>query len=129
MAKYMTSQRRMLMTFLSEHPDQQFSAKEIAEHLKDESICISSVYRNLSVLEKDGMITSVLRDGMRDKYYRCLFSEDCRSCIHYTCIKCGKSFHMIQQNAKSLIENAENDSKFTISAEKSVIYGTCKDCN
>ena len=128
MAKYMTAQRKKLMLFLTEHPDRQFSAKEISENLHDDSISISAVYRNLSSLEEDGQITSVLRDGIREKYYRCLLSEECRSCIHLTCTKCGKTFHMRQQETKNLIVNTMKNDSFFISAGKSVLYGTCKDC-
>lgn len=128
LAKYMTAQRRKLIAFLEQHPDSEFSAKEIAEGIKDEAISISAVYRNLSELEGDGQVTSVLRDGTRDRYYRCLLSPACRASIHLTCTKCGKTFHLNELDTKNLIESTKSKDSFYISAGKSVLYGLCSDC-
>ncbi len=128
MKPYMTLQRKMLIAFLEAHPDRQFSVKEIAGSLDSEEISISSLYRNLAALEESGTIIGILREGCRDKYYRCLISEDCRDCIHLTCTKCGKTVHLDHSVSDRLIDSTEQTEEFQISTAKTVIYGICKDC-
>ena len=47
MARYLTRQRKQLLKYLSEHTDEQMTARQIADALTAESISISAVYRNL----------------------------------------------------------------------------------
>jgi Fur family ferric uptake transcriptional regulator len=128
MPKYSTAQRRRLMAFLEEHPDRPFTAREIAEQLQDDGVSISAVYRNLSALEEDGQIAGVFQEGARDKYYRCLLSDECRTCIHLTCIKCGKTFHLGADETQWLLGAAARQGGFRISAGHSVLYGVCGSC-
>ena len=51
MAKYLTRQRKRLLEYLSEHTDEQMTARQIADALTADNISISAVYRNLSALE------------------------------------------------------------------------------
>ena len=53
MPKYMTKQRKTLLSYLSGHADEKLSARQIEADLKQEGISISAVYRNLSELEKE----------------------------------------------------------------------------
>ena len=56
MSKYITKQRKLLLSFLENHVDSQLSTSQIANELKDDSISVSSVYRNLSDLELEGKV-------------------------------------------------------------------------
>lgn len=129
MRPYMTAQRRKLMEFLRENPDRQFTAKDIAENLSEEAISVSAVYRNLNALEESGQVVCVLHKGIRDKYYHCPVSEECRSSLHMTCTKCGKSLHMNAEDADRLIAVQQDKNGFRISTVQTVIYGVCRDCN
>ena len=61
--KYMTKQRKALLAFLSEHADEELTAKQLETALSGEGISISAVYRNLSDLEKEGKIRRVSKSG------------------------------------------------------------------
>ena len=63
--KYMTKQRKALLAFLSEHADEELTAKQLETALSGEGISISAVYRNLSDLEKEGKIRRVSKSGTR----------------------------------------------------------------
>ncbi len=56
MAKYLTRQRKRLLEYLSEHTDEQMSARQIADALATDEISVSAVYRNLSALEEEGLL-------------------------------------------------------------------------
>ena len=63
MPGYNTKQRRILLAFLEQHPDELFSARQIADGLKAEQISLSAVYRNLVQLEADGQIRRYTKSG------------------------------------------------------------------
>ncbi len=65
MAKYLTRQRKRLLTYLSEHTDEQMTARQIADALTADNISISAVYRNLSALEEEGLLKRSVREGTR----------------------------------------------------------------
>ena len=70
MAKYLTRQRKRLLEYLSEHTDEQISARQIAEDLAADQISISAVYRNISALEEEGLLKRSVREGTREVFYQ-----------------------------------------------------------
>ena len=53
MQSYSTRQRKVLLAYLSQHPDELLSARQIADALADKKISLSAVYRNLAQLETE----------------------------------------------------------------------------
>ena len=91
MPKYMTKQRKTLLSYLSGHADEKLSARQIEADLKQEGISISAVYRNLSELEKEGKVRRVNQSGSREVFYQYTDSAHCKECLHLSCEKCGKT--------------------------------------
>ena len=73
MARYLTRQRKQLLKYLSEHTDEQMTARQIADALTAESISISAVYRNLSALEEEGILKRSIRENTREVYYQYIY--------------------------------------------------------
>ena len=69
MPGYNTRRRRTLLAFLGRHPDELFSARQIADALKAEQISLSAVYRNLFQLEEDDQIRRYTKSGTREAFY------------------------------------------------------------
>lgn len=129
MSKYMTSQRRLLLDFLSSHPDNTYSAAEISLALAERGISQSAVYRNLSALEREGEISRVTKAGVRQTLYRYSHSEHCRECVHLNCEKCGRTYHMEQGQAEQLAEVLRRLDCFLLDRSKTVLYGICSSCS
>ena len=53
MYSYSTRQRKVLLAYLSQHPDELLSARQIEDALADKKISLSAVYRNLAQLETE----------------------------------------------------------------------------
>ena len=53
MHSYSTRQRKVLLSYLSQHPDELLSARQIEDALADKKISLSAVYRNLAQLETE----------------------------------------------------------------------------
>ena len=123
MASYATEQRKLLMLFLQCHPDECFSAAEIADALSDASVSLSAVYRNLTYLEKQGLINRRVKEGRRESLYQFVASPSCRNCLHLSCVKCGSIHHVQAESFAPLMQNG-----FTLDCQKTVLYGVCRDC-
>ena len=128
MPKYMTKQRKALLSYLSMHADERLSAKQLEDALKSEGISISAVYRNLSELEREGKVRRVNNSGSREVFYQYTDGAHCKDCLHLSCEKCGKTYHMNSAVAQTLIENLAQSDEFTIDKANTVLYGVCGDC-
>lgn len=124
----MTKQRKALLNYLSLHADERLSAKQLEDALKSEGISISAVYRNLSELEKEGKVRRVNNSGSREVFYQYTDGAHCKDCLHLSCEKCGKTYHMNSAVAQTLIENLAKSDEFTIDKANTVLYGVCGDC-
>ena len=124
----MTKQRKALLSYLSMHADERLSAKQLEDALKSEGISISAVYRNLSELEREGKVRRVNNSGSREVFYQYTDGAHCKDCLHLSCEKCGKTYHMNSAVAQTLIENLAQSDEFTIDKANTVLYGVCGDC-
>ena len=128
MTKYQTKQRRRLMEYLSKHIDEQITAKQIADDMTSEEISISAVYRNLSMLEEEGLLKRSIRENTREIYYQYIAAEACRDSFHLSCRLCGKSIHLGDMEAEHLIQNTLKNTGFQIDKAETILYGVCEDC-
>lgn len=128
MTKYSTDQRKKILNFFSIHPHELFSAKQLFEVLDDRHISISTIYRNLSELEKSGQISRCNKSGTREAFFKFTDLDSCKECIHLSCKKCGKVFHMDKAATDDLIVKTAENEKFLIEQSDSVLYGVCGNC-
>lgn len=126
---YKTDQRNTLLNFLQENPDKMFSEKQIEEALESKNISRSALYRNLVQLESEEKIRRCTKAGSREIFFQFVGSQDCKSHIHLSCVKCGKIFHMENTVADSIVSNLESSQGFEISRGETTIYGTCRTCH
>ena len=94
MPKYNTKQRNLLMDFLAAHPDEEFTAREIAGALSEQGISQSAVYRNLADLEEEGLLKRRTRPGGRENHFRYLGNTHCAEALHLSCKVCGRTIHL-----------------------------------
>ncbi len=128
MSTYMTQQRKVLYSFFQQNLDKQFNVRDIVDALKESNISLSAVYRNLSSLEKDGLIRRRIKEGERECTYQYIHPESCHDHIHLECQACGDSFHLDDVVAETMRDAVHAISGFTVSNPKTVLYGKCKDC-
>ena len=126
MPKYMTKQRKLLTDYLSQHNDETLSAGQIAEALSD-TVSKSAVYRNLAELEAEGKLHRAAGGG-REAVYRYSGSQACSQCLHLSCKKCGRTVHMQQQLADTLVDSVAANEDFSVDKGETVIYGVCSAC-
>ncbi len=128
MAKYLTRQRKRLLEYLSEHTDEQMSARQIADALAADEISVSAVYRNLSALEEEGLLKRSVREGTREIFFQYIAAEECKDSLHLSCRICGKSIHLGEYEATQLLQGTLESTGFQINKSETILYGVCADC-
>ena len=128
MSKYMTKQREVLLDFLSEHTDESFSAKQIADALASSDISVSAVYRNLSALEGEGKLKRTVGGSSREVLYRFSGSEHCLKSLHMSCKVCGVTSHMSAKTARQMEKLLADNEGFALDIPDTIIYGICAAC-
>ena len=129
MAKYKTKPSTLLLDFLSEHPDKQFSVAEIADNLGENTPALSTIYRNLCELEESGKISRSAVQGRRDNYFRYIGAPECRRCLHLQCKSCGAIIHAKESVAGRITNMIRSEENFCIDISETVIYGLCPTCS
>ncbi len=128
MRKYQTKQRKKLLEYLEQHTDISLSAEQIYNDLADDGISISAIYRNLADLENEGKLRKLSQTGERNTHYQYIATEKCRECLHLSCKKCGKTYHLNEQLASTLTKGLVSTENFEIDIANTVIFGICEKC-
>lgn len=129
MSAYKTEQRKLLLSFFQEHPDQQFTAREIYSLLSECGISQSAVYRNLSAMTEAEILHHSIKNGSREAVYQYLHNDECINELHLTCKKCGHNYHMNRKFADRIKSGVLQTDGFHIDLSATVLYGICKTCN
>ncbi len=128
MNRYSTQQRKSLLEFLKNNPHSSFSAKQIKDTLSDLKISISAVYRNLAILEKDGLLQKVHVSHKKEVTYQYVGAEACAGLIHLICEDCKKSYHFEKDFSELIAQSALELSGFIVNKQKTFIHGLCQTC-
>ncbi|MDL2289427.1 transcriptional repressor [Clostridia bacterium OttesenSCG-928-F22] len=132
MKEYATTQRKLLFDFLKQHHDQHYSIEEIANSLcSAENISMSSIYRNINYMVANGSVRRFSADGSRRFLYQYIGSNDtdCSKHIHLKCEQCGKIFHLGKEAMDAVVASTKQNNSFNIDIKRTILYGSCKDCD
>lgn len=125
--KYKTEQRKELLDYMIKNSKKFVKADEIEKHLKNKNISIglTTIYRFLNSLEKQGKVRVELRE--HTKYYQYI-SEECNNHYHLQCKKCGKLIHLHCDEINQLKMHIAKEHDFEIDS-MATIMGICSECN
>ena len=129
--EYMTENRKKIFHYLQEHSDTTVSAKDIFHYMKEkgDSINLSTIYRNLDRLEKEGRLIRYLSEkGDIATYQYVDDDKHCEKHLHLQCLNCGKIIHLDCQFMEHIAQHASEHHDFDIQCKNSIIYGICKEC-
>ena len=116
----------MIMDYMAENPDRIFKASELAQSLSE--VSLSTIYRNLSRLEKAGMIQIVGAAENNELQYRYTGPGRCEEKMHLVCKECGKFFHL-EGPALKVLQLSVQRSGFELDQQQSVLLGRCAGCS
>lgn len=120
---YATKGKNRVISFFLSQPQRSFSTDEIESALSD--IPESTLYRILSSLAKEGVITRV---SNRERQYKYQYQDGghCMEHMHLRCVSCGRIEHLDEKATKD-IERIAEESGFT-ARNTTYIEGICRDC-
>ena len=124
--EYKTQTRQKIMDFMAENPDRIFKASEIAQSLPE--VSLSTIYRNLSRMEKAGVVQIVGAADNNELQYRYTGPGRCEEKMHLVCKECGKFFHL-EGPALKVLQLSVQRSGFELDQQQSVLLGRCSGCS
>jgi Fur family transcriptional regulator, peroxide stress response regulator len=119
-----TKQRKTILYILKNT-----TAHPTADEIYDEArklipgISKGTVYRNLHVLQEDGMITVLNLDGALGRY-----EVKQKNHYHFRCDECGRVFDLDEPVDAAVDERVSIRSGFRVSHHQTEFRGLCKDC-
>ena len=123
---YKTEQREELFDYMKNNSSNFVNAENIEKYLKEKKISVglTTIYRFLNSLEKQGKVRVELRE--HTKFYQYILDE-CNHHFHLKCKKCGKMEHLKCEEIEELKLHISKEHKFEIDYN-SPIMGICNKC-
>lgn len=127
---YRTRQKQSVLDFLAANPHTQYSAKEIAERVKEQAqIGESTVYRLIKKLTESGEIRRFNGKDVKSIVYQYAGGNGhCHEHFHLKCTDCGEFIHLDCSLMKSFEKHCSAHHGFRIDPMKTVFYGVCASC-
>lgn len=133
LAEYETKQRRILLDYLTAHPDRGFSVEELydallSEHASDIVPGKSTIYRLIARLVSDGLVKRFASGQGRQFAYQIVACEACDAHLHLKCTACGSLYHMDHAVSEQIMREVLTISDFALDEKETVLFGVCKGC-
>lgn len=125
---YMTKQQQAVLACIRGCADG-VGAVELTEllHRQGETVGLTTVYRQLERLEKEGKVHKIVTDtGAR--YQFCSCHQSGKDCFLLKCERCGAVQHVDCSRLAPLYRHLEEKHGFTIDPHRTLFYGLCRQC-
>lgn len=124
MMKY-SRQRAAILTFLNGRKDHP-SAEVVYSHVKQDfpNISLGTVYRNLTQLADNGVITRLTFGGIGIDH----FDADTSPHEHFVCTKCGCIQDLQVDDLSFIDEQVNKNFNGTITGHNIYFWGLCSEC-
>lgn len=128
---YTTACRTKMLEFLQASSARAVSVREIGEFLRQNeiSVNVTTIYRYLDKLERDGTVLSYTAEGGKMMVYQYVDRDRrCDEHLHLQCIRCGRMMHLDCKFMEEITKHIQEEHDFQMQCKNSVIYGICKPC-
>lgn len=119
-----TNQRQLIYQYLERiltHP----TAEQIFQNMRKElpRISFGTVYRNLDILEKQGLISTVIYSKEHVRYHVGLMNHS-----HFVCSLCDKVQNVEVDDLSDLDNQISRRHKVMVQKHNLIFYGQCEQC-
>ena len=128
---YTTASRRRIQEFLRNNCDRTVTVSDIAFHLKESGneVNLTTIYRYLDKLSGEGSVIKYASEkGSQAAYQYVEHGKNCDEHLHLQCVRCGCVIHLDCEFMDEISKHVKQDHGFTLQCRKSVLYGTCQNC-
>ncbi len=129
---YATVSRKKILDFLKRSGDRTVTASEISDYLKetDSEVNITTIYRYLDKLEKEGTVIKYAAEkGTQAVYQYVEMGHRCEAHLHLKCVNCGRIIHLECEFMEEIAEHIRKDHGFLLQCKNSILYGKCRECS
>lgn len=129
---YATVSRKKILDFLKRSGDRTVTASEISDYLKetDSEVNITTIYRYLDKLEKEGTVIKYAAEkGTQAVYQYVEKGHRCEAHLHLKCVNCGRIIHLECEFMEEIAEHIRKDHGFLLQCKNSILYGKCRECS
>ncbi|MFI3243623.1 MAG: transcriptional repressor [Akkermansia sp.] len=126
--KYQTKQRKSILDLFELSGHRALSAQDVAASLGDDSISISSIYRNLAEMEKTGLLCRVSEKNRGAALYQYVNPQSCSGIIHLKCQDCQETYHLDCCVSDMVFAMAEKNFHFQVNHSTPFLLGLCERC-
>lgn len=125
---YHTRQQKAILNFMSDSADQYVTVSQIAAHLKEEGqpVGLTTIYRQLDKLEKDGIVHKIVLDGNSGACYQ--YAGKDAGQLLLKCEDCGGIIPMACSHMVELYEHVLLEHQFRVNPHRTMFYGVCDAC-
>jgi Fur family ferric uptake transcriptional regulator len=130
-SRYNTKQGEAILSYLASLDGEHVTASQIAMHFgaEDSSVGLTTVYRHLEKLSKDGKVRKYTMDDSSAACYQYAGESDNHDeRFHLKCEICGALTHLQCDTLEQIKEHVYETHSFQINPSKTVFYGTCQNC-
>lgn len=126
---YMTRQQQAVLDCIAACPGGCATAMALADRLRSggQSVGLTTVYRQLERLEKQGLVHKLVTDEGACWQY-CDYHAH-RDCILLKCEVCGAIQHMDCGHLGELYQHVLQQHHFRINPRRTLFYGLCDRCS
>ena len=117
-------QREEILAAVREFPVHP-TADELYRRLRqtDPTLSLGTVYRNLDLLSKEGLIARLSLPGEGDR-----FDGNPKCHHHMLCTHCGQVYDSFLPEMISLCHRVDRETGFQVEEHRVILYGTCSHC-
>lgn len=128
--QYNTKQRELILRCVKENGDRYVTIRQMAEYLEDSGIKVglTTIYRTVGKLLREGRIAGVSIDGVSGKCYRYLVRDELSDFFPMKCEECGRVIKIHCSELEKLYDHLKEEHKIEIDSKKVMFYGTCDRC-
>jgi Fur family ferric uptake transcriptional regulator len=126
-----TKQRNLLLECFNSNKDRHLTVEELYDiaKSKDSNIGIATIYRNVKLLEEQGVIKKIELPDFLLAYEMCAYnSTNEHSHHHLICRKCGNILDFEEDLLETIEKKIKDTKNFTITDHRVIFYGYCKAC-
>ena len=125
---YITKQQRAVLSCIEQCPGSRATAMALTEelHRQGQPVGLSTVYRQLENLSRQGLVHKIVTDN--GACYQYCDGRSHKDCFLLQCEKCGAIYHMDCSHLGELYDHLLTGHGFAINPRRTVFYGLCRKC-
>lgn len=125
---YHTKQQAAILNYMAESAHNYVTVSQIATHLKEEghSVGLTTIYRQLDKLEKEGIVHKIVLDGNSGACYQ--YTGDDTDSMLLKCEDCGGIIPMDCSHMQELYQHVLQEHQFRVNPHRTMFYGVCDAC-